>query len=93
MLANNACSEYNQCMQYTVRNIPAYLDAALRRRAQQECKSLNEVTIEALVRGAGLTGDSPKRRDLRDVVGTWRKDAAFDLAIADQDTVDKDLWK
>jgi plasmid stability protein len=93
LLAFPACIAYNGCMQYTIRNIPDYLDAALRRAAREQGKSLNDVAIEALVRGAGL-GDQPvKRRDLSDIVGTWEEDPAFDAAIADQDTIDEEMWK
>ena len=79
-------------MQYTIRKVPDSLDAALRRRAQQQGKSLNEVAIEALARGAGMSGEGARQRDLRDVAGTWRRDRAFDRALAAQDTVDKELW-
>ena len=30
--------------------------------------------------------------DLSDIAGSWRKDAAFDRAIAAQDTVDEAMW-
>ena len=43
-------------MQYTIRNVPVTLDEALRRAAREQDKSLNEVAIEALIRGAGVTG-------------------------------------
>jgi len=80
-------------MQYTIRNVPDYLDAALRDAARQQGKSLNEVTVEALVRGAGLTEQRVRKRDLSDIVGTWEEDPAFDETIAAQDTVDEEMWK
>lgn len=80
-------------MQYTLRNVPEIVDAALRRRAREQGKSLNEVAIEALARGAGVTGSRHRQRDLKDIAGTWRKDRAFDRALAAQDTVDEELWK
>lgn len=92
MLAIYACIAYNICMQYTIRNIPDTLDAALRRAAQAQGKSLNEVTVEALARGAGLVGESPRQRDLGDIAGTWRKDPAFDQALAAQDAIDEEMW-
>ena len=49
--------------------------------------------FEALARGAGVSGEQVRQRDLRDVAGIWRKDRAFDLAIADQDAIDKELWR
>jgi plasmid stability protein len=79
-------------MQYTIRNVPEYLDAALRSSAQEQGKSLNDVAIAALIRGAGLNEVSHKRRDLQDIAGSWRKDSAFDSAIAAQDTVDESMW-
>lgn len=80
-------------MQYTVRGIPSILDAALRQRARAAGKSLNEVAVEALAEGAGLTGRPRKRRDLGDIAGTWKADQAFDAALAAQDEVDEDLWR
>lgn len=80
-------------MQYTIRNIPDYLDAALRGAAREQGKSLNEVAIEALVRGTGLGEPRCRQRDLHDIAGSWLEDAAFDSAIAAQDTIDEEMWK
>ena len=79
-------------MQYTIRNVPETVDSALRKAAQTQGKSLNEIAIEALARGAGLTGEALRQRDLADVAGTWREDPAFDSAIAAQDTIDEEIW-
>ncbi len=80
-------------MQYTIRNVPDYLDAALRSLADEQGKSLNEVAIEALARGAGVSERRSRQRDLHDVAGTWRKDQAFSDAIAAQDTIDEAMWR
>jgi plasmid stability protein len=80
-------------MQYTIRNVPSTLDEALRRVARERGKSLNEIAIEALARGAGVATESRPQRDLGDIAGTWRKDAAFDSALAAQDTIDDEMWK
>jgi hypothetical protein len=80
-------------MQYTIRNVPDYLDAALRVSAREQGKSLNEVAVEALARGFGLADAQVCQRDLSDVAGSWRKDPAFDRAIAAQDTVDEEMWR
>jgi len=92
VLAFCACIAYNRCMQYTIRKIPNSLDAALRRRAREQGRSLNEVAIEALARGAGVSGERSRQRDLRDIAGAWRSDRAFDRARAAQDTIDRELW-
>ncbi len=88
-----ACSAYNRCMQYTIRNVPSRLDDALRQAAREQGKSLNEVAIDALARGAGVTGECGRQRDLGDVAGTWRQDRAFDNAVAAQDTIDEEMWR
>lgn len=79
-------------MQYTLRNIPGDLDAALRSAAHEQGRSLNEVAVQALVRGAGLDSSVRRRRDLSDLAGTWLEDSAFDSAVAAQDTIDESLW-
>jgi plasmid stability protein len=80
-------------MQYTIRGIPDAVDEAIRERAQAEGKSLNEVAVEALADGLGLGANDIVQRDLSDVAGTWKSEAAVEAALADQDRVDPDLWK
>lgn len=80
-------------MQYTLRNIPDVVDSALRRRAREQGKSLNDVALETLARGAGVTEHRPRQRDLKDIAGTWHHDRAFDRALADQHKIDRSLWK
>lgn len=80
-------------MQYTIRGIPAAVDSALRARARRAGKSLNEATLDALLEGAELAGVPRKRRDLGDIAGTWKTDKAVESALADQDRVDRDLWR
>jgi plasmid stability protein len=80
-------------MQYTIRRIPRAVDAALRRRARTRGKSLNEAAIEALSQGLGVDGRPVVRRDLGDIVNTWRKESAVEAALAAQDRVDEELWK
>jgi hypothetical protein len=84
---------YTLCMQYTVRGIPAALDKAMRQRARARGKSLNEIAIETLAEGIGLHEALLERRDLSDIIGTWRKDTAVEAALAAQDEVDEHLWK
>jgi len=67
--------------------------ADLRRAAREQGKSLNEVAIEALARGAGVTGERGRQRELSDIAGTWRNDPAFDSALAAQDTIDDEMWR
>ena len=80
-------------MQYTIRRIPKVVDAALRRRARAEGRSLNAVAVDALVSGSGATGHHDVRRDLTGVAGTWREDREMAAALRDQDRIDESLWK
>ncbi len=80
-------------MQYTIRGIPDAIDAAVRERAKAEGKSLNDVAVEALAAGLGLGEEEIVRRDLSDVVGTWKKDAALEAALAARDRFDEGAWK
>jgi Zn/Cd-binding protein ZinT len=80
-------------MQYTIRNVPDYLDNVLRDAAREQHKSLNEVMVEALARGAGVAERRVRQRDLSDIVGTWQEDPVFDSAVADQRRIDEDMWR
>ena len=93
LLAIYAYSAYTQCMQYTLRNIPPVLDRMLRRKAREDGTSLNEVALDALARGAGVTDTAVRHRKLHDLAGAWENDAQFDAAIRDQDVVDEHLWR
>lgn len=81
-------------LQYTVRNIPEHVDRALRRKAREERKSLNEVLRDALIRDAAA-GEPPTRlyTDLDVLAGTWVEDPGFDEALRAQDQVDESLWR
>jgi hypothetical protein len=83
-------------MQYTIRNISKQVDQALRRRAKQQRRSLNEVALEALALGAGISvnGSPPvKFRDLSDIAGTYVSDPGFEQAMKEQDQIHPDDWK
>jgi hypothetical protein len=81
-------------VQYTVRGVPAHVDRALRRKAQEERKSLNEVLREALsteAEGTGLPGRV--HADLDVLAGSWVDVPGFDEAIQAQDCIDETLWR
>lgn len=80
-------------IQYTLRKVPSQVDQALRQRAREERRSLNDVAIEAIERGLGLTGKPILHHDLDDLAGTWVHDPEFDRAIEEMDQIDPELWK
>lgn len=81
-------------VQYTVRDVPAAVDAALRRKAKAGGKSLNRLLRDALAREAGVdASDAVRHHDLDPLAGRWEADPEFDAAIVAQDAVDEDLWR
>lgn len=94
----NAFFDYTECMksshlkQYTIRNLPPQLDEALRKKARQSGLSLNEVALEALHRGSGLSKETVFYHDLDSLIGTWKEDPEFEKALEDQDQIDSHLW-
>lgn len=80
-------------MQYTLRNVPEALDQALRERARQEGRSLNEVALHVLQQAMGLGAETPKRRDLSSFVGTLEPDPEMERAFEDQRRIDPEMWR
>jgi hypothetical protein len=77
-------------VQYTVRGVPAEVDAALRRKAAQRKMSLNQMIVEELSEAAIGTR---KRADFSDLVGKWTPDPTFDEIVAAGRRIDRDKWK
>ncbi|MBI4028457.1 MAG: hypothetical protein HY360_25955 [Verrucomicrobia bacterium] len=80
-------------MQYTLRRVPPSVNEALRRKARQDGRSLNETALETLKRGMGMTEECTLYHDLDDLAGSWRKDPKCEKAIGVQDRVDPGIWK
>ena len=80
-------------VQYTVRGVPGDVDDALREKARQEKRSLNEVLVEALRSGAGLGGQARVYTDLDHLIGTWVEDPEFDRALEEQRQIDPEKWQ
>jgi hypothetical protein len=92
--AYNAYME-KQATQYTLRNVPAHIDRALRRLAKKQDTSINQLLLDILERVVTLayTDSKPEYRDLDALIGSWIEDPEFDGALKDQSQVDPDLWK
>src|SRR5262249_24607757 len=72
------CIRYSVCMQkrtqYTIRNVPDWVDRSLRRRAKETGESFNQVALDALA--AGIGERSRPKRDLAEVVGSLSRQEA-----------------
>ena len=80
-------------MQYTIRKIPRPVDAALRRRAKRDRKTLNQVAVEAMSEGLGSILESARRRSLSDLLGARSKDPDLEIALKAQRRIDPKLWR
>ena len=80
-------------LQHTLRKVPPRVDAELRRRAAEGRMSLNEVALQALERGLGLSDKPVRYHDMDDLAGTWIDDPEFDRALEEMDQVDPELWQ
>ncbi len=79
-------------MQYTLRSIPPKLDNELRKRARKTGKSLNEVSIEALSKGVGLSVENEAFTDLDWFIGSMAKtDDSFEQSQKWLDKLPNDL--
>lgn len=80
--------------QYTIRNIPAELDAKLRAKARREKKSLNKFVIEQLAYSVSKTKSHRQiSNDYEDFVGSWVDDPGFEEAMRDMRVVDLKDWQ
>ncbi len=79
--------------QATIRNVPIQVDEAIKRKATQTGKTINEVFLEALIQGSGER--SVKWRDLSFLSGTISKSDAdkLEIEISKQKLIDKKVWK
>jgi hypothetical protein len=79
-------------MQYTIRNVSPELDRALKARAKQLGKSVNQTALDLLSRGCG---QAVRHRSLRHMPGAWsaKEAAEFDRFLAEHRAIDEELWK
>ena len=76
--------------QYTIRNISANIDKAIRKRMKDEGKSLNTVVLEALANSNQIKS----HRDLSYLIGSLSEKEAkiISTEIQKQKTIVPDLW-
>ena len=77
--------------QYTIRSVPRNLDAKLRSQAEKTGKSLNQVLLESLAKGAGVNIDDASFSDLDWFVGSNKPDTSSDDALKWLDTLPKEI--
>lgn len=75
--------------QFTIREIPLWVDRRLRDRARELHQSLNQTVLDILSRAAGASQPSASYRDLDAFFGSWTADPKVDQALAEQRTPDR----
>lgn len=81
----------------TLRNLAPELAAKLREKSQQSGLSMAKTVILLLEERLGIGTNRPQKHDddLASLAGSWSSDQAdeFDQTLAEQRTVDPDLWQ
>ncbi len=76
--------------QYTIRGVPPEVDRALRSKAAQLKRSLNQVVVDELTL---TTIGHARKSDFSGLVGQWTPDRAFDEVMKAQRQIDREKWK
>ena len=79
--------------QYTIRNVPASVDRALRKRAAEQGRSLIAILLAAIASAASVAREPRTYADLDHLIGTWVPDPDTDRALVDQRAVDLRDWE
>ena len=81
-------------IQYTIRGVAPDFDRRLRARARKSSASLNTCLLELLRLGMGEpSSDTPFDNGLSAFAGTWVEDVDTDHALAEQRSIDDELWR
>ena len=82
----------------TLRNLPPEIAKTIHQRAKQKKTSVNKAVISLLEESLGKKPQKKEKvryHDLDHLAGSWTKEEAeaFDKLIAEQRTIDPELWK
>ncbi len=82
----------------TLRNLPPEVAKTVQQRAKKKKTSVNKAVIELLEESVGgkvKKKEKARYHDLDHLAGSWTKEEAeaFEKLIAEQRTIDPDLWK
>jgi len=82
----------------TLRNVPPQVAREVEKRAARAGVSLNRAVVELLEEATGHARTrqrGPRYHDLDALAGTWSEEEAreFDASLAEQRTIDPDVWR
>ena len=58
-----------------------------------EGKTLDQVALDVLKAGVGISEQPVKRRDLSEIAGTWVEDPIFEEIRKEHEQIDSKIWK
>jgi hypothetical protein len=81
--------------QYTIRNIPLYVDQVLKQKALTSHKSFNQLVLEIIINSVSEDQKGPIKRNLSFMTESFSKQEIKELEkeIKKQRKIDQDLWK
>ena len=81
--------------QITLRQIPDVLNKQLRSLAGKNKTSLNKIVLSLLMKNLGLSANSDKKRDLKDLCGTWTQKQydEFQKNTEYFSQIDSEIWE
>ncbi len=81
--------------QITLRQIPDVLEKQLRSMASRNKTSLNKTVLSMLMNNLGISDSSKKKRDLKDLCGTWSKNQynEFQKNTEIFNKIDPEFWE
>lgn len=82
---------YMNSIQYTIRNIPEPVDAALRSVARKKGISFNSTVVEALEMAVGANGRQARNTNFDWIIGSGLKDDSFDESMQWLNKLPKDI--
>jgi hypothetical protein len=80
-------------MPYTIENVPAELEKAIREQMKIEKKNLNAVLLEALARGLDLDESPRIKRDLSFLTEGPPLEPEVIQALEELRQIDPEIWK
>jgi len=81
--------------QITIRNMDPLIEKLIRQKAESGHQSLSETANQMLRQAAGLDSSSGKKRNLKNLAGSWNREAAeeFEKTQEQFSRIDEELWK
>jgi len=81
--------------QITIRDLDAQVEYIIREKARSTHTSLSSVAAQMLKESLGIETGSQRKRNIRELAGTWSAEESeeFEKTQTDFSRIDLDVWK